>query len=93
MIQDSCGKCLSADESCSWCLDRDYSDRNPRCLTTKELKQAQCQQIYENKPIAELNVLENRSLQDFLDDDLAFHAIQIRPQRAQITLRKCNMEK
>lgn len=86
MLHDTCGKCLTADESCSWCISRNYDMRKPRCLPTAALKQSGCEDIYENR-VTKVELIDNQLPHDFEPGSL--DAIQIQPQRVKLTLRKC----
>lgn len=85
VTHETCGKCLSADLSCSWCTDPNYDMRKPRCLTIPNLIAANCTKYFENKPPI-MNLVENKENHDFGVGSL--DAIQIQPQRAKLTLRK-----
>lgn len=83
---ESCGKCLSANESCSWCTDRSYDMRKSRCMTKSDLIAADCKEIFENIS-TDVQLLTDNPHHDFNIGSL--DAVQIQPQSVQLTLRKC----
>lgn len=85
LLYESCGKCLTADPICSWCIDSTYDMQKPRCGTKSRLKALNCKEIYENTP-KQIDVKQNDTTHDFAKDSL--DAVQIQPQKVKITLKR-----
>lgn len=83
---ESCGKCLSADLSCSWCIDRMYDMRKSRCMTKSDLIKANCKEIFVTNQ-TDVELIDNNQHHDFNIGSL--DAVQIQPQKVGLTLRKC----
>ncbi|KAG5683512.1 hypothetical protein PVAND_012786 [Polypedilum vanderplanki] len=84
--QDTCDKCLNQHPTCAWCSDRLYEMRRARCMTEKDLLEANCRkefiQINHYEPMS--NVRDD-DLRDFNKD---FDSVQIRPQSVRMKLQK-----
>lgn len=88
LLYESCGKCLTADPICSWCIDSNYDMKKPRCGTQSRLEALNCKDIYYNTP-TQINVQQNNTTHDFTKDSL--DAVQIQPQKVKITLKRGNL--
>lgn len=89
VLHESCGKCLAADVSCSWCTDSKYDARKARCMTKDDLLANSCSPNFiQGNTENVLQLLENRKLEDFTTDLRIEDVVQIQPQRAKLKLRK-----
>ncbi len=86
-LYESCGKCLTADPICSWCIDPNYDMQKPRCGTKTRLNALNCKEIYDNTPM-QIEVKQNATTHDFAKDSL--DAVQIQPQKVKLTLKRGN---
>lgn len=90
LLHESCGKCLTANSICSWCIDPNYDMLKPRCGTSARLKALNCKEIYDNTPML-IEIKQNVSTHDFAKDSL--DAIQIQPQNVKITMKRGQTQK
>lgn len=92
VLHESCGKCLAADASCSWCTDNKYDIRKSRCMKSSDLLTSNCRPLFIQRNTANVvELLENRKLNDFKVDQRLDDVVQIQPQRAKLKLRKGQM--
>lgn len=88
MLHETCGKCLAADVSCTWCTDSKYDTRHARCMTRDDLLANNCRPEYVQRNTEKvIELIGNRKLNDFTDQRIE-DVVQIQPQRAKLRLRK-----
>lgn len=88
-MHETCGKCLAADTSCTWCTDNKYDARNARCMTEDDLLANNCRPTHiQYNTVKVIQLIGNRKLNDFSTDQRIEDVVQIQPQHAKLKLRR-----
>lgn len=95
VIHESCGRCLAANSDdqvppvCGWCTDPLYDMRRPRCVSLAEqaANGTGCARVYVPQAAA-MRLADDRETADFGGADGERPAVQIRPQRVRMALKR-----
>ncbi|XP_041366315.1 integrin beta-PS-like [Gigantopelta aegis] len=82
---NTCGSCITADKSCAWCTQANFSsDAYDRCDTVPKLNKSGCASEFIVSPKNIVNLTQNDNV---ADGNLGNDSIQLQPQLVNIKLR------
>ncbi|XP_063702921.1 integrin beta-nu-like [Culicoides brevitarsis] len=86
LSHSTCDSCLDS-VGCSWCVDRAYDIKRPRCMPKMDLLQYKCRPEFIQESVEmQKNIFKDEPLSDYSRDDL--EARQIRPQHVKMMMKK-----